>query len=224
MTILESHRILIGAAGWLHDKWQEGFYPEDLPEDWYLGYYGNEFPVVSIREKEWQQGDVEEWLEETDDVPLFICELPLQAYNEGLLEKAEQYLAAARQMAERCVGIICHVNHCVNISELKELLPACQAVAPTVLAMPDTPTEIQTLMVELAINPLWDNPESNHNNDGNIYIAKLDSALVRLPELRTVMENLLAQQVEQKRLVVLIDGEQPDLEIIKQAKVMLDLL
>ena len=60
MTMLTSQRILIGASGWLHSGWQEQFYPEDLPQDWQLAYYGNEFPVVLIRE---QAGNANEILD-----------------------------------------------------------------------------------------------------------------------------------------------------------------
>lgn len=224
MTILESHRVLIGACGWLHDHWQDTFYPEDMPADWYLGYYGNEFPVVQVGEKEWQQGDVEAWLEETDELPVFICELPLQEHSEGLLEKASEYLSAASKMAQRCLGIVCRVNSAVNEQELKELLQKCQAIAPTVLAMANMPATVQSLIKELAINPLWDTAEADTDNGGNLYVACLDTATLKLPDLRKSMEHLLARQSDKTQLVLLVGGEQPDAEIIKQAKVMLDLI
>jgi hypothetical protein len=223
MTILESHRILIGACGWLHDNWQDTFYPEDLPQDWYLGYYANEFPVVQVGVNEWQQGgDVEEWLAETDELPVFVCEIPLQDFNEDFLAKADKYLTAASKMAERCIGIICRINNAVSEQELKELLQACQAIAPTVLAMEDMPATVQTLINELAINPLWDKPEADADSGGALYIARLDAS--KLPELRKSMENLLAKESDETQLVLLIGGEKPEAEFIKQAKVMLDLI
>ena len=225
MTILESHRILIGACGWLHENWQDNFYPEDLPQDWYLGYYGNEFSVVLVRDKEWQQGgSVEEWLEETDDVPAFICELPLQDYKQDILQQAEKYLTAASKMAERCAGIVCRVNNSVNVEELKNLLQASQAIAPTVLAMDDASQEIQALMNELKVNPLWSSAEDNNDHGGSLYIARLDSSQLKLPDLRKSMENLLDRQSDHSMLILLIDGESPDMDTIKQAKIMLDLI
>lgn len=225
MTILESHRILIGACGWLHDNWQQSFYPEDLPQDWYLGYYGNEYPVVMISEKEWQQGgEVEEWLAETDALPVFICELPLTNGDTDLLNNAERYLKAAGQLGERCIGIVCRVDNTVNAEQLKQLLQQCQAIAPTVLAMDDIPADIQAVINELAVNPLWSSGDSSEDNQGSLYIARLDSSSITLPVLRATMENLLQRQTADHTLVLLIDGDAPDLEIIKQAKVMLDLL
>lgn len=62
-------RINLGAYGWLHPHWLNTFYPEDLPEDWRLGYYSNEFNTVLVPASYWQGLHVDEcegWL---DDVP-----------------------------------------------------------------------------------------------------------------------------------------------------------
>ncbi|HEB83268.1 MAG TPA: hypothetical protein ENJ11_10440 [Gammaproteobacteria bacterium] len=37
-----------GAYGWLHRHWQGSYYPDDLPEDWQLGYYSNDFNTVLV--------------------------------------------------------------------------------------------------------------------------------------------------------------------------------
>lgn len=58
----------VGTYDWIHPEWQSEFYPEDLPEDWQLSYYANEFSVVLVPEVKWSAKDVdlEEW---SDDVP-----------------------------------------------------------------------------------------------------------------------------------------------------------
>jgi hypothetical protein len=38
----------LGSWGWEHEEWVGPFYPEDLPVDWRLDYYANEFPIVVI--------------------------------------------------------------------------------------------------------------------------------------------------------------------------------
>lgn len=35
--------ILVGSVDWNVEQWRENFYPQDIPEDWLLGYYANEF-------------------------------------------------------------------------------------------------------------------------------------------------------------------------------------
>lgn len=225
MTLLQSHRILVGATGWLHENWQGNFYPEDLPEDWYLGYYGNEFPVVQVTEKEMQQGaEVEDWLEETDELPVFIIDIPLQHCNDGLLEQAQPYLQVVSKMAQRCVGIVCQVNNSVSNEALRELLQACQAVAPTILSMANKAQHLQQMLNELKVNLLWETTGDNEDHGGSLFVARVDTAQTSLPELRTIMENLQAREAANTTLVLLLGGENPDIEVIKQAKVMLDLL
>ena len=40
--------LLLRARDWEHPAWNQEFYPDDLPEDWRLSYYANEFPVVLV--------------------------------------------------------------------------------------------------------------------------------------------------------------------------------
>ena len=48
--------INLGAYGWLHQDWKNSFYPEELPADWRLGYYSNEFNTVLVPAFYWQEG------------------------------------------------------------------------------------------------------------------------------------------------------------------------
>lgn len=59
--------INLGAYGWLHPHWLNTFYPQDLPEDWRLGYYSNEFNTVLVPASYWQDLHVdvcEGWLDD----------------------------------------------------------------------------------------------------------------------------------------------------------------
>jgi len=40
--------VLVGALDWQEDLWVATFYPDDLPEDWRLTYYANEFSTTVI--------------------------------------------------------------------------------------------------------------------------------------------------------------------------------
>lgn len=40
--------VLIGSASWEEDEWQASFYPEDLPPEWRMAYYANEFSTTVI--------------------------------------------------------------------------------------------------------------------------------------------------------------------------------
>jgi hypothetical protein len=68
-----------GTWGWRHDGWRGVFYPDDLPADWQLGYYSNEFDTVLVPQEYSLTGDpgqVEEWLEDVADSFLFFVEWP----------------------------------------------------------------------------------------------------------------------------------------------------
>lgn len=59
-------RINLGAYGWRHAHWLETFYPADLPEDWQLTYYSNEFNTVLVPADYWQAAadlDCADWLD-----------------------------------------------------------------------------------------------------------------------------------------------------------------
>ncbi len=43
-----AQRMEVGAVGWERPDWVRGYYPVDLPEDWRLAYYGNEYRVVLV--------------------------------------------------------------------------------------------------------------------------------------------------------------------------------
>ncbi len=66
--MIHDKTIRVGACDWQHAHWQGSFYPEDLPEDWQLSYYANEFSVVLVPEVRWraEAADFDEWL---DQVP-----------------------------------------------------------------------------------------------------------------------------------------------------------
>ena len=41
-------QVLVGAARWQVDRWQSEYYPEDLPVEWQLSFYANEFNTVLL--------------------------------------------------------------------------------------------------------------------------------------------------------------------------------
>lgn len=55
--------VLVGTVGWLHDNWQGSYYPEDLPKDWRLDFYSNQFYCVLVEQAQWmawKQEEIEE--------------------------------------------------------------------------------------------------------------------------------------------------------------------
>jgi uncharacterized protein YecE (DUF72 family) len=52
--------VLVGAKGWHHDNWRGSYYPDDLPEDWTLDFYSNQFYCVLVEQSLWMDWNTEE--------------------------------------------------------------------------------------------------------------------------------------------------------------------
>jgi hypothetical protein len=73
--------IEIAACGWRGTEW-DNFYPDDLPAEWRLDYYANEFFAVAVPYQEWSQAADEvllSWMQQVTDDFRFYWELPLEA-------------------------------------------------------------------------------------------------------------------------------------------------
>lgn len=49
----------LAACGWSPADWQRIFYPEDLPEDWRVSYYANEFACVLLPATVWENPSIQ---------------------------------------------------------------------------------------------------------------------------------------------------------------------
>lgn len=76
--------INLGAYGWQHTHWQDTFYPADLPADWQLSYYSNEFNCVLVPAACWQ-GDAcaqcESWLDSVHEDFQFFLECHMGIFD-----------------------------------------------------------------------------------------------------------------------------------------------
>lgn len=73
--------ITIAACGWLGPEWDH-FYPDDLPAEWRLDYYANEFLAVMVPYVEWSVAADEvllAWPQKVADDFRFFWELPPEA-------------------------------------------------------------------------------------------------------------------------------------------------
>ncbi len=92
-----------GAVGWDHPDWDDQFYPDDLPPDWRLTYYGNEFSQVLIPQRQWASasGAWEGWRDDVDAGFRFVLEL--DGYDRKTLEAVS---ACAQVLSGRLAGVV----------------------------------------------------------------------------------------------------------------------
>jgi len=82
---MSDKNIQVGAYGWRYSHWETSFYPDDMPSEWYLSYYSNEFNTVMVPADYWQEDKgfaCEEWLDEIHDEFRFYIECPIQVLSD----------------------------------------------------------------------------------------------------------------------------------------------
>jgi hypothetical protein len=221
---LSNHSLLIGACGWQYPLWDDSYYPEGLPEEWRLAYYGNEYPVVLIPAAYWSQGHhaIGSWLQETDTSPGFICEWSF-AYD----EKALRELIDA--LGERVIGILVPLTSMPDEIQLATIDMLLESHAVCL----DWPNADSLEMQNLLKHPLiarrasvcWhgDAEKKSDLELGTLVLARVDSEGQTPRSLRMILETLLASTLDRDG-VLLFDGQPPELEIIDQAQVIMNLL
>ena len=80
---VDTHRVVMGTCGWKHKEWLDNFYSDDLPEDWQLGFYSNEFPVVYVPSTQWiDESDISGWSEDVAETFRFVLEISEDVLND----------------------------------------------------------------------------------------------------------------------------------------------
>jgi hypothetical protein len=81
----------IAPRGWDHAAWVGSFYPEDLPPEWRLAYFSNEFRAVVVPAKTWWDAEpaaLAHWLEEVGTRMRFYLELPERPVTAAMIRRA----------------------------------------------------------------------------------------------------------------------------------------
>lgn len=90
-----AERLLLGWRGWPHAEWLQGYFPEDLPEDWQLAYFSNDADALYLAEEQWQALDVDEVEEVLEDLPAhfrFYLEASPEALDHRLMVLLGEHL------------------------------------------------------------------------------------------------------------------------------------
>lgn len=219
---MHEYRILIGAAGWQHAQWQGDFYPAGLPDEWQLGFYGNEFRVILLPAAQWPVDvqAVRQLLLNTGDSPVFVCELPAARCDSELLAENRQVLHA---FGSRLLGVI------IPLAGVKATPALASVLAETfrvcIDAGPATQQATAILRQDERLGLCWygegDDRDLQH---GRLACARIRSEGMTPRGVRRVLETLLAAQDPQRFLVLIVEGAPPSIEVMRQALLLVDLL
>jgi len=197
--------IKVAAVGWEHPGWCDRFYPDDLPPEWRLTYYGNEFRQVLVPADRWQRGEAPwiQWQEDVDPSFRFIFEVSdLAASSAAGLKRIG---AAAGVLREQLAGAVAW-----------QPLPDDQAAAlRRVLG--------RQRFLALA-GPEVEEGYRLAAGDG-VLCARVESArAVDLPWLRGLMERLQRRAGGEAGRWLFIQGAPPDIKVLRDAELLQQLL
>lgn len=85
----------VGARDWERPEWASGFYPGDMPPEWRLSYYANEFNAVLLPPRRWlgvRDGVIAEWADDVHEAFRFFLELPPDRRALGRAEAVTELL------------------------------------------------------------------------------------------------------------------------------------
>ncbi|MCW8899049.1 MAG: hypothetical protein OQK75_11785 [Gammaproteobacteria bacterium] len=234
---VETHRVLIGACGWKHSAWLTDFYEEDLPVEWQLGFYSNEFPVVYVPASDWfdvlnsddsDAIDMAEWAEDVSGFFRFILEIPPQGLNDEQLFTAT--LNKAKALGESCLGLVLQLNPTIIDDALlfKKYLDQAKAIAPVCIdkAGNSLTTEIENILVKENISEVWHGGQQGNENlkRGSLAISLVSTDELDMVGLRKVVEVALSASTENCISALCFYGNPPSLEKLRNAEIILNLL
>lgn len=230
---VETHRVVIGACGWQHAAWTNDFYEEDLPEDWQLGFYANEFSVVFIPAKDWidtESSVLSNWTEDVVDSFRFILEVP----SDTLLDEAgyNDALLKAKHFGKFCLGLVLVMNQtlCDNNDFLQTCIDKAKIVSRCCL---DTrhitmTNEMVAFLKHNSITPVRyagaAAPDLEVGQATNWAVNKISSQDLTMPEVRKALETCLSYSNEDCISVLIFDGDPPSIEMMRNADTLLNLL
>ena len=234
------HELLIGTCGWQHAAWKGGFYPDDLPAEWQLTYYSNEFRVVLVPRvyREACSDCAAQWLEDSGESMQFVCEVDVGVRDapdiRAVLPLLAEDLAWAEGLGARNAGVLCNVGRqfARQEADLESILKACTDSVPVCIDYGgEAPLPWQREMLEhYQMGWCW----HGDSEQAAPFIGRL--ALTRIVgevqprELRAIVETCLAQGRRMHAIdatcvnALLIDGDPPSIETARNAGVIMELL
>lgn len=235
----DEYRIRFGTVGWQYPQWQEEYYPEELPEDWLLPFYGNEFPVVAVPASIWSAdpaGQIGEWLENSDEHFRFIFEWPWK--NAADLS---EFCLRLKPLQTRTLGVLLQIpwSACCRQNDLASVLADISAGTPLCLEIMDentarantsadfTATGFRDLLASAQVNCCWHGIETSHEvffGKRKLAVTKITNTEIEVKQLRQVLETCSAQVQSHEHMLVLFAGNPPALDKVREAMVMLELL
>jgi hypothetical protein len=206
----------LAAYGWEGAAW-DALYPEDLPPEWRLDYYGNDYGAIVVPAASWQQATIDEanrWLTEAPDGFRFYWELGDAEGAARLLE----LLAGQAAFPGRVAGWLLHAGASLEhalVAELSRALPgAAYGEAPLATV------QAEQLAAE-GVTLCWQDGDQLNCRGHRLRVMQIS----RPPALRALRRLIDAQnEAGTERLLLLLKPEALTPSVMQELQTLIALL
>lgn len=99
--------LTLAAYGWSPSNWAQVFYPDDLPAEWHIAYYANEFSRILLPAALWNAvslAAVATWAKDTADDFGFYLELTRDVLQAAHWQSVQ--MTVEQHLAEKVLGLL----------------------------------------------------------------------------------------------------------------------
>lgn len=223
-------RVTVAAYGWSHPGWCGNFYPDDLPEDWQLSYYSNEFRAVVVPVSAWvgvDMSSIEAWLDDVSQDFVFYLEVA-DATHDGA-----KLAGVFALFGEQLGGILLHpIEADADLTMVSASLEAALSVAPVCLLLPKN-TELSevglSLLEERGVSLAWTAGQGLPGwSRKGFAVARVASAVSYTPrQWRELVENCLHCEVlggGEREVLLMLEQPALDPEALRVVTMISDML
>lgn len=222
--------IIVAARGWSHPNWCDGFYPDDLPEDWQLSYYSNEFRAVVVPAADFAVVDpleVERWEEDTSE------DFQIYLEVEDLFVDWAQFAQVVKPLANQLGGILLRpLKVDPDLAMIATSLDAASTLAPVCVLLPDdvTPSQAgQDLLAQHHVELCWDVHKGKPAwRGGGFAVARVVGNNHYTPrQWRETIETCLRcenDSQEKRSVLLMVEHPSPDVDELRAAMMIGDML
>lgn len=203
------YSVMIGSCGWEHPAWETSFYPDDLPEEWRMVFYSNEFPVLQLplsRLLDVSAGELDEWLEDGQEGFRLVVELDAE-----LDSRAEARLL---ELQQRLMALI--------ITHEKVRIPDSLSPVPCLWA-PDEDNSCE-LDLQAGHGQVWNGEGSPCWGEQLAVVCVQSRDYQDMKKLKQLLLSCAPALEEGRTLVLLFAGDPPDVELMQKARTLTELL
>ena len=222
--------IIVAARGWAHANWSGGFYPEDLPEDWQLSYYSNEFRAVVVPAAVFAGVDpleVERWVEDTEEEFRFYLEV------EDLFIDWARVAETIQPLGEQLGGIILRpLKVDEDLALVASCLDAATALAPVCVLLPEDAQPSQAgldLLAQKRVERGWEVGQGEPDwRGGGLAIAHVSGNNHYTPrDWRETIEAALRcpnDSRDDRCVLLMVEQDEPDVDALRAGMMIGDML